>query len=94
MTDPGSLLCRRFRITGRVQGVFFRASTREIALQLSLTGYAKNLPDGTVEVFACGTPEAIEKLAVWLRDGPRMATVSEVRSELLEYHDLAGFSIA
>ncbi|MEO8802998.1 MAG: acylphosphatase, partial [Rudaea sp.] len=46
--------CARFIISGRVQGVFFRASTREQAQRLKLGGYAKNSPDGTVEVLACG----------------------------------------
>jgi acylphosphatase len=94
MTEPGSFECRRFRITGRVQGVFFRASTRDMALGLSLTGYARNLPDGAVEVCACGPADAVDKLAVWLRDGPPMATVMEVHSELLDSQDFGGFSVA
>ena len=77
---PGSTatLCRHFRITGRVQGVFFRDSTRERALQLGLTGSARNMPDGSVEVLACGTGEALEQLGLWLQTGPPTASVSNV----------------
>lgn len=92
MTD--SPACRRFLVTGRVQGVFFRASTRDIAVPLSLTGYVKNLPDGKVEVVACGQSDAIDKLATWLHDGPRMATVTGVDDEPVEFRELSGFTIA
>jgi acylphosphatase len=70
--------CRLFRIEGRVQGVWFRESTRREAVTLGLTGHAKNLPDGSVEVLACGTPAALDRLADWLGDGPPMARVSNV----------------
>jgi len=94
MSGPQSLCCCRFVITGRVQGVFFRASTRDVAADLWLSGYAKNLRDGSVEVLACGHRDAIDKLAAWLLEGPRMASVEEVRSEWLGYQDLGGFSTA
>jgi len=67
-----------FRVSGRVQGVFYRASTREQALPLGLTGYARNLPDGDVEVLACGEPGAIDALEQWLRKGPPAARVDGV----------------
>lgn len=70
--------CRRFRVEGRVQGVWFRESTRREAETLGLTGYAENKPDGTVEVLACGEPEALERLGEWLRHGPRMANVTDL----------------
>jgi acylphosphatase len=94
MRDPETRSCRRFVVTGRVQGVFFRASTRDVAVELSLTGYAKNLPDGSVEVLACGRTDAVDKLAVWLLDGPRMATVTNIRAESLTYQDIGAFSTA
>ena len=94
MSDPESRSCRRFVVTGRVQGVFFRASTRDVAADLSLTGHAKNLPDGSVEVLACGRTEAIDKLAAWLLEGPGMASVENLKAEWLGYKDIAGFSIA
>ena len=94
MSDPETRSCRRFVIIGRVQGVFFRASTRDVAVELSLTGYAKNLPDGSVEVLACGRTDAVDKLAAWLLDGPRMATVKNIRAESLTYQDYGAFSTA
>ena len=69
----------RFLVSGRVQGVFFRASTRERALKLGLRGHAVNLPDGRVEVVAAGNAEALEALAAWLEIGPRMAKVERVK---------------
>ncbi|MDX1459508.1 MAG: acylphosphatase [Xanthomonadales bacterium] len=77
--SSGSALteCRRFRIKGRVQGVWFRESTRQQAAELGLTGHAVNCPDGSVEVLACGIPEALDRLRAWLQQGPPMA---EVRS--------------
>ena len=71
-------LCRLFTIKGRVQGVFFRDSTRRIAQALGLSGYAINLPNGNVEVLACGESESVDELAAWLQDGPPMARVDEV----------------
>jgi acylphosphatase len=70
--------CRLFRIEGRVQGVWFRESTRRQAIARGLTGYAKNLADGSVEVLACGVPAALDQLADWLRQGPPMAQVTSV----------------
>jgi len=70
--------CVRFLVSGRVQGVFFRASTREEALRLGLTGHAKNLPDGSVEVVACGDDAALAELQRWLQLGPPLAQVSRV----------------
>jgi len=82
---------RRFTIKGRVQGVFFRESTRRVAESLGITGYANNLPNGDVEVLACGEPAAIDKLATWLEDGPRMATVTSVAVQDVEIDQPTGF---
>lgn len=73
----------RFLVSGRVQGVFFRASTRTQALRLGLTGHARNLPDGAVEVVASGEPAALDALADWLRQGPPAARVQAVTREPL-----------
>lgn len=70
--------CAKFIISGRVQGVFFRASTRDEALRLGLTGHAKNLADGSVEVVACGNDAGLAELERWLRLGPPLARVSRV----------------
>ena len=74
------MACRQFRMTGHVQGVFFRVSTRDVAVPLGLTGHAVNLPDGSVEVLACGDQGAVAELERWLCDGPPMASVSHVES--------------
>ena len=74
----------RFLVSGKVQGVWFRAATRERALALQLQGYARNLADGGVEVVAAGADDAIEALEKWLWQGPPLAKVSEVRRQPLE----------
>jgi acylphosphatase len=68
-------------VSGRVQGVFFRASTREQAQRVGLRGHARNLPDGRVEVLAVGPDDAVEQLAQWLRHGPPRARVEAVERE-------------
>jgi len=73
--------CRKFRVTGQVQGVWFRESTRQQAEPLGITGYAVNCPDGSVEVLACGAPAALDRLARWLGNGPPMAQVRSVSAE-------------
>ena len=65
----------RFLVEGRVQGVFFRAATREQARRLGLRGFARNLPGGGVEVLVAGEDAAIDELAAWLRTGPPQARV-------------------
>ena len=86
------VVARRFRIKGRVQGVFFRDSTRREALKLGLAGHAINLPGGDVEVLACGTPEAIIKLEVWLQQGPPLSRVASVMAEIVEVARPVGFT--
>jgi acylphosphatase len=68
-------------VHGRVQGVFFRASTQDEALRLGLCGWARNLPDGTVEVLASGPAEGLHELLVWLHQGPGTARVDRVDVE-------------
>lgn len=75
------MLCRRFLVSGRVQGVFFRASTQQLARRLELTGYASNLADGSVEVLACGRAESLDSLEQWLWQGPPQAHVVAVSVE-------------
>ncbi|MDH3547706.1 MAG: acylphosphatase [Gammaproteobacteria bacterium] len=84
---------RRFTIKGRVQGVFFRDSTRRIAESLGLTGHAINLNDGDVEVFACGDEQALDELATWLQTGPPMASVARVVAEDADWQNLGEFRI-
>jgi acylphosphatase len=68
-------------VSGRVQGVFYRASAAQRAKELGLTGYARNLPDGRVEVLAVGSVEALKQFTDWLAIGPTAARVSEVHIE-------------
>lgn len=77
-------ITRQFWISGRVQGVFYRASTREQALRLQLTGYAKNHADGRVEVLACGDEASLQSLEQWLWCGPMAAEVMDVKEEFVE----------
>jgi len=70
--------CLRCLVTGLVQGVWFRGSTRTQAQSLGITGYARNLVDGRVEVFACGDPEVLAVLRNWLHEGPPSAQVDSV----------------
>ncbi len=72
---------RRWLIAGRVQGVFFRESTRRQAKPLSLTGHAINLSDGRVEVMAWGEREALDQLGNWLQKGPPAARVDRIETE-------------
>ena len=75
---------RRALVRGRVQGVWFRASTAERAAVLGLRGRAENLPDGSVLVHAAGTIEALDALVAWLHDGPPMARVDSVEVEVID----------
>ena len=72
------MICVRFIVSGKVQGVFFRASARDQAQRLDLSGHAKNLADGSVEVIACGDNANIEALERWLQTGPAAARVESV----------------
>jgi acylphosphatase len=74
--DP---VIRRFLVHGKVQGVYFRHSTRLQAQRLTIRGMARNLPDGAVEVLAQGAAVAVEELRLWLQRGPVEARVDEVR---------------
>jgi acylphosphatase len=86
--------CRRFRVTGRVQGVFFRDSTRQVAESLKLTGYARNVPDGSVEILACGSRESLSKLESWLQSGPPRAEVENVEAIAVDVAKPPSFTIA
>jgi acylphosphatase len=75
-----AIIARRCYVSGRVQGVFYRASTRERAQQLGCRGHARNLADGRVEVLAVGEPAAVDALIEWLWRGPPAAYVQDVES--------------
>jgi len=78
------LVCRKLVVTGRVQGVSFRASTAEEAERIGgLHGHVRNLPDGSVEIIVQGEQPAVAALLSWARQGPRAARVDGVREEEL-----------
>lgn len=85
--------CRRCLVSGRVQGVSFRAATCARGIELGLRGYARNLPDGRVEVYACGDPSAVAELKRWLHEGPRLARVERVDCASAEAEAVSGFSV-
>jgi len=82
---------RCFLVSGRVQGVHFRAATSAQARQLGLTGHARNLADGRVEVVAEGSAAALAQLAAWLSHGPPAARVDHVLEQEVEATGRVGF---
>lgn len=81
-------------VHGRVQGVYYRAFARRRAAELGLTGYARNLPDGTVEVRAEGERERLQRLIGHLENGPPAARVEKVVTDWSEYtENYTGFSV-
>ncbi|NLS12530.1 acylphosphatase [Vibrio sp. SM6] len=87
-------MSEKFLVSGRVQGVGFRYHTCHHALKLGLTGYAKNLESGQVEVLACGSEEQLEHLAQWLSMGPKTASVTNVSRERVQLcSEFRGFEI-
>jgi acylphosphatase len=77
-------ICEKCLVRGRVQGVFYRAATREEAQKRGVTGYARNLEDGKVEVLLCGSPDAVGHMKAWLWQGSPAAQVSEVTCRLVD----------
>lgn len=84
---------RRVRVSGRVQGVAFRASTQHEARARGLAGWVRNCADGRVEAVFEGPPEGVEALLAWCRRGPRFAQVSGVEVQEEPPEGLAGFGI-
>ena len=74
----------RWIVKGRVQGVSYRYFTQQAARELELTGWVRNLPDGTVEVQVAGDEMVLERLRQQLLDGPRFAAVDEIEVEPLD----------
>jgi acylphosphatase len=86
-------VARRVIISGHVQGVFFRDRARREAHRRGVAGWVRNCPDGTVEALFEGDEAAVEELVRWSRQGPRHATVYDVRVEDAEPAGLDGFTI-
>ncbi len=93
MTDAPDHACLRCIISGTVQGVFFRVSTRAEARRLGIAGHAKNLANGSVEVIACGKVAALNELRDWLHTGPDLARVRTVRCEPVALKHFSDFQI-
>ena len=82
------------RVSGQVQGVFFRDSTREKAEELGLAGWVKNLPDGKVEAVFEGPSERVREIVRWCEEGPRHASVEHVDADFESADgDLEGFEV-
>ncbi|EKD54699.1 MAG: acylphosphatase [uncultured bacterium] len=86
-------ICVHCFVSGKVQGVWFRAGTQDKANELDITGWARNLPDGRVEVLACGTLEKIAELCSWLKMGPELANVTDVTYEEIPWQDHSRFAV-
>ena len=76
-----------------MQGVWFRDSTRREAESAGITGYAKNLANGDVEVMVSGPDDALNKLQRWLQDGPRLAIVDELSVRQVDYEAFSAFEV-
>ena len=78
------MICRRSLVSGRVQGVFYRASCVRRAQELGITGFARNIADGRVEVLACGEASMVARFEEWLWQGSAASKVTAVDSQDLD----------
>ena len=90
MMAPANVIAKHVILKGLVQGVFFRAFTRDLAQSLDIKGFVKNLPDGTVEVLAEGIPAQMQRFLDGLKKGPPGARVDEMVVEDVEPQGLDG----
>jgi len=81
-------------VSGKVQGVFFRVSSQQQAIDYGLSGYARNLADGDVEVFLSGEEENVEKMLAWLQHGPDQAEVTQMQQKQVDWQEHSFFSIS
>lgn len=88
-----SLIGRSLIVSGRVQGVFYRASTLEEAGKLALRGWVKNLSGGQVQIEVFGYADQVQHLIDWCRHGPPMAKVVEVKVENIPYREASRFRV-
>ncbi len=86
-------VCFQVHVSGTVQGVFFRASAQQQAIELGISGYARNLADGDVELMVCGEPENVEKMIEWLKQGPPNAKVEQIQTKQVHLQEFNHFSI-
>jgi acylphosphatase len=81
-------------IKGKVQGVFYRASAKEVADELQLTGWVKNTSDGDVEAMVSGSNEQLQQFLIWCKNGPARAVVNDVQVTFKEEEQFDTFKIA
>lgn len=81
-------------LSGKVQGVYFRASTEKIATRIGVCGFVKNLPNGKVFIEAQGTEEQLQELINWCRLGPERARVDELSTAEIPLQEDSGFHIS
>lgn len=84
LREPGATVARRLRISGRVQGVGYRAAFAAEAQRLGLTGFVRNRRDGSVEAEVAGAARAVDAIIAWARQGPPLARVASVEIEAIE----------
>ncbi len=89
----GGVVRYRVVISGRVQGVFFRDTCRRLAHQYGVSGWVRNLSDGSVEAVFEGPAADVDRLVEWSRQGPRFAVVEDVRVHAEPPEGLSGFQI-
>ncbi len=92
-TPPTSTVARRVVVRGRVQGVFFRDSTRREAASHGVGGWVRNRADGSVEAWFEGEPADVEAMVAWARSGPPRAEVSNVDVEEVAVEGLERFEV-
>jgi len=93
MSEQASVISLHIKISGRVQGVFFRMHTREQAIQRSLAGTVRNCQDGSVEVFVSGEISALKDFTEWCRKGPPAAKVDKIDIHQIPLKNFDGFVI-
>ncbi len=87
------MVCKRIRVFGKVQGVFYRASTKTRAEELKLVGWVRNEPDGTVMLEVQGEEEKVDEMIEWCKEGPTYSRVDDVLYEVAEPKNRSSFEI-
>lgn len=80
-------------LSGKVQGVSFRSLSQQMAIDFSLSGYARNLTDGHVEVLVCGEQSNVDKMLLWLQQGPPEAIIDSVEQKQVAWQEHSFFAI-
>ena len=86
-------MTKQIIVRGNVQGVFYRKSTAQKAVELNITGTVKNKPNGDVEIIASGTEEQLLELEQWCKIGPPAANVLGLKSTIIEDQYFSSFNI-